>query len=288
MSSQLVWLWVPADLSSLKRNLCLWAVRRTTALLDGLYGGTQPEEPGLSVEIDGGNQLDLPVRSPYIQQTVEFTGAGRPEREQPAAASSSLSLVRSDCGVSVDEAVWKWMKCCSLSLCWGGSVILQSPVLPVMEGDDVTLSCLTKTTPSNLPAAFYKDGSLIRTEPKGHMTLHHVTSSDEGLYRCNIRGHGESPSSRISVEGQDHWLCFLTWIHTFHNFLTGLYFKKCFCFRETHHLCCYNHTSSSSFCLLFISSCHLVASFIAMFCIFTGSTGEERWSQVKRFERNWS
>ncbi|XP_015224369.1 PREDICTED: uncharacterized protein LOC107080675 [Cyprinodon variegatus] len=84
----------------------------------------------------------------------------------------------------------------------GGSVILQSPVLPVMEGDDVTLSCLTKTTPSNLPAAFYKDGSLIRTEPKGHMTLHHVTSSDEGLYRCNISGHGESPSSWISVEGK--------------------------------------------------------------------------------------
>ncbi|XP_038157309.1 uncharacterized protein LOC119794048 [Cyprinodon tularosa] len=82
----------------------------------------------------------------------------------------------------------------------GGSVILQSPVLPVMEGDDVTLSCLTKTTPSNLPADFYKDGSLIRTEPKGHMTLHNVTSSDEGLYRCNIRGHGESPSSWISVE----------------------------------------------------------------------------------------
>ncbi|XP_015258041.1 PREDICTED: regulator of G-protein signaling 18-like [Cyprinodon variegatus] len=69
-----------------------------------------------------------------------------------------------------------------------------------MEGDDVTLSCLTKTTPSNLPAAFYKDGSLIRTEPKGHMTLQHVTSSDEGLYRCNISGHGESPSSWISVE----------------------------------------------------------------------------------------
>ncbi|XP_047241825.1 Fc receptor-like protein 1 [Girardinichthys multiradiatus] len=80
----------------------------------------------------------------------------------------------------------------------GGSVILQSPVLPVMEGDDVTLSCQTKTS-SNLPAAFIKDGSLIRTEPAGHMTLHHVTSSDEGLYKCNIRGHGESPSSWISV-----------------------------------------------------------------------------------------
>ncbi|XP_015260549.1 PREDICTED: low affinity immunoglobulin gamma Fc region receptor II-like [Cyprinodon variegatus] len=83
----------------------------------------------------------------------------------------------------------------------GGSVILQSPVLPVMEGDDVTLSCRNKTH-SNLPAAFYKGDSLIRTESKGHMTLHHVTSSDEGLYKCNISGHGESPSSWISVEGQ--------------------------------------------------------------------------------------
>ncbi|XP_062301342.1 Fc receptor-like protein 5 [Scomber scombrus] len=79
----------------------------------------------------------------------------------------------------------------------GGSVILQSPVLPVMEGDDVTLHCKTKT--SNLPADFYKDGSLIRTEPAGHMTIHHVSKSDEGLYKCYISSHGESPSSWISV-----------------------------------------------------------------------------------------
>ncbi|XP_015250099.1 PREDICTED: Fc receptor-like protein 5 [Cyprinodon variegatus] len=83
----------------------------------------------------------------------------------------------------------------------GGSVILQSPVLPVMEGDDVTLSCLTKTTPSNLTAAFYKDDIFI-SKNLGKRTLHHVTSSDEGLYRCDISGHGESPSSRISVTGR--------------------------------------------------------------------------------------
>ncbi|XP_041841914.1 low affinity immunoglobulin gamma Fc region receptor III-like [Melanotaenia boesemani] len=83
----------------------------------------------------------------------------------------------------------------------GGSVILQSPVLPVMEGDDLTLSCQSKP-PSNLPAAFYKDGSLIRTESTGHMTLHHVTKSDEGLYRCSISSHGESPPSWISVTGK--------------------------------------------------------------------------------------
>uniref|UniRef100_A0A669BR47 Ig-like domain-containing protein n=1 Tax=Oreochromis niloticus TaxID=8128 RepID=A0A669BR47_ORENI len=84
----------------------------------------------------------------------------------------------------------------------GGSVILQSPVLPVMEGDDVTLLCETKTTPSNLPAAFYKDGSLIRKQPTGHMTIQHVSRSDEGLYKCDISGHGESPSSWITVTAQ--------------------------------------------------------------------------------------
>ncbi|XP_076737168.1 sialoadhesin-like isoform X2 [Maylandia zebra] len=81
----------------------------------------------------------------------------------------------------------------------GGSVILQSPVLPVMEGDDVTLLCKTKTAPSNLPAAFYKDGSLIRKQPTGHMTIQHVSRSDEGLYKCDISGHGESNSSWITV-----------------------------------------------------------------------------------------
>ena len=93
------------------------------------------------------------------------------------------------------------MKCCSLSLCSDGSVILQSPVLPVMEGDDVTLTCKTKT--SNLTADFYKDGSLIRTEPAGHMTIHHVSKSDEGLYKCNISSKGESPSSWITVTGEE-------------------------------------------------------------------------------------
>ncbi|XP_042257802.1 Fc receptor-like protein 5 isoform X1 [Thunnus maccoyii] len=79
----------------------------------------------------------------------------------------------------------------------GGPVILQSPVLPVMEGDDVTLHCKNKT--SNLPADFYKDGSLIRTEPAGHMTIHHVSKSDEGLYKCHSSSHGESPPSWITV-----------------------------------------------------------------------------------------
>ncbi|XP_067380857.1 low affinity immunoglobulin gamma Fc region receptor III-like [Channa argus] len=81
----------------------------------------------------------------------------------------------------------------------GGAVILQSPVLPVMEGHDVSLHCQTKRPPSKLPADFYKDGSLIRTEPTGQVTIHHVTKSDEGLYKCHISSHGESPPSWIYV-----------------------------------------------------------------------------------------
>ncbi|XP_044040344.1 Fc receptor-like protein 5 isoform X1 [Siniperca chuatsi] len=81
----------------------------------------------------------------------------------------------------------------------GGSVILQSPVLHVMEGRVVSLHCKTDTPPSNHPAAFYKDGFLISTESTGHMTIHHVSKSDEGLYKCHISCHGESPPSWISV-----------------------------------------------------------------------------------------
>ncbi|XP_005732779.2 Fc receptor-like protein 5 isoform X2 [Pundamilia nyererei] len=81
----------------------------------------------------------------------------------------------------------------------GGRVILQSPVLPVMEGDSITLLCKSKPPHSNLSAVFYKDGSVIRTESTGHMTIPHVSLSDEGLYKCHISQHGESPPSWITV-----------------------------------------------------------------------------------------
>ncbi|XP_073344738.1 Fc receptor-like protein 5 [Pagrus major] len=81
----------------------------------------------------------------------------------------------------------------------GGAVILQSPVLPVVEGDNVTLRCKTRPNPSDLTAGFYKNGSLIRTEPAGHMTIHHVSKSDEGLYKCHTSSHGMSRPSWITV-----------------------------------------------------------------------------------------
>ncbi|KAM4611669.1 sialoadhesin-like [Polymixia lowei] len=81
----------------------------------------------------------------------------------------------------------------------GGDVMLDSPVLPVKEGSVVTLRCRTKT-PSNLPADFYKDGSLISTQSSGEMTIPAVSKSDEGLYKCNISGLGESPHSWLAME----------------------------------------------------------------------------------------
>uniref|UniRef100_A0A8P4KU30 Ig-like domain-containing protein n=1 Tax=Dicentrarchus labrax TaxID=13489 RepID=A0A8P4KU30_DICLA len=76
-----------------------------------------------------------------------------------------------------------------------GSVILESPALPVMEGNNVTLSCRNKTTSSNLKADFYKDGLLMGRSSTGEMIIHSVSKSDEGLYKCKISGAGESAES---------------------------------------------------------------------------------------------
>ncbi|XP_029931850.1 sialoadhesin-like isoform X2 [Myripristis murdjan] len=80
-----------------------------------------------------------------------------------------------------------------------GSVILESPGLPVMEGSDVTLRCRNKRTPSNLTADFYKDGVLIRSSSTGEMTIHSVSKSDEGFYKCSISDSEESKESWLAV-----------------------------------------------------------------------------------------
>ncbi|TKS93298.1 Fc receptor-like protein 5 [Collichthys lucidus] len=81
-----------------------------------------------------------------------------------------------------------------------GPVILESPASPVMEGDDVTLRCRNRNkTTSNLKADFYKDGVLIRSSSTGHVTIRRVSRSDEGHYKCNIFGAGESAESWLAV-----------------------------------------------------------------------------------------
>ncbi|XP_029931552.1 uncharacterized protein LOC115376200 [Myripristis murdjan] len=80
-----------------------------------------------------------------------------------------------------------------------GSVVLESPVLPVTEGSDVTLRCKTKTTPSNLTADFYKNGFLFGNGSTGEMTIHSVSKSDEGFYKCSVSDSGKSPQSWLAV-----------------------------------------------------------------------------------------
>ncbi|XP_059389809.1 uncharacterized protein LOC132123264 [Carassius carassius] len=78
-------------------------------------------------------------------------------------------------------------------------VILESPVHPVTEGDHLILRCLYQhTTPANLRADFYKDGSLIQNQTT-EMTITAVSKSHEGFYYCKHPTRGESPKSWISV-----------------------------------------------------------------------------------------
>ncbi|XP_008299726.1 high affinity immunoglobulin gamma Fc receptor I-like [Stegastes partitus] len=84
------------------------------------------------------------------------------------------------------------------------SVILESPARPVMEGEAVTLRCRHKTSSSSsLTADFYKDELLIGSSSTGNFTITNVSKSDEGLYRCNMSGGGDSPSSWLLVREAD-------------------------------------------------------------------------------------
>ncbi|XP_059210518.1 low affinity immunoglobulin gamma Fc region receptor II-b-like [Centropristis striata] len=99
-----------------------------------------------------------------------------------------------------------------------GPVILESPVLPVMEGESVTLSCRNKTTSTNLPADFFKDGRLIMESSSAETTIKIVSKSDEGLYRCSISGVGESAESWLAVRALHRETC-PSWDHSIYLLL---------------------------------------------------------------------
>uniref|UniRef100_A0AAQ6IDP8 Immunoglobulin domain-containing protein n=1 Tax=Anabas testudineus TaxID=64144 RepID=A0AAQ6IDP8_ANATE len=90
-----------------------------------------------------------------------------------------------------------------------GSVILEIPALPVMKGETVTLRCRNKTTSSQILAHFYHYGEWIISSSTGNMIMYNVSKSDEGLYKCNNSGAGESAESWLIIkDGQTETVSF--------------------------------------------------------------------------------
>ncbi|XP_038839870.1 Fc receptor-like protein 5 [Salvelinus namaycush] len=117
---------------------------------------------------------------------------------KPEGSSCIVSLMPSDSGVYwCESGSGEHSNAVNITVP-AGAVILESPALPVTGGDSVTLRCRNRGTPSNLTADFYKDGSLIRNETTGEMTIPAVSKSDEGLYKCT-NSEGESPESWMTV-----------------------------------------------------------------------------------------
>uniref|UniRef100_A0AAZ1Y2W7 Ig-like domain-containing protein n=1 Tax=Oreochromis aureus TaxID=47969 RepID=A0AAZ1Y2W7_OREAU len=80
-----------------------------------------------------------------------------------------------------------------------GPVILESPAVRVLKEETVALCCRNKIASSNFTADFYKNGYLIHGGSTGKMALQRVSELDEGLYKCNISGAGESPESWLNI-----------------------------------------------------------------------------------------
>ncbi|XP_045567709.1 Fc receptor-like protein 5 isoform X2 [Salmo salar] len=113
-------------------------------------------------------------------------------------SSCNVSLTPSDSGVYwCESGSGEHSNAVNITV-HAGPMILESPALPVTEGDSVTLRCRYQETPSDLTAVFYKDGSLIRAETTGEMTIPAVSKSDEGLYKC-YNSKGDSPESWMTV-----------------------------------------------------------------------------------------
>ncbi|XP_069580512.1 low affinity immunoglobulin gamma Fc region receptor II-like [Brachyistius frenatus] len=181
--------------------MCLWSPYRPSFLTARLTVSPSSSQlfEGDDVSLSCEDE-DVSAGWTLRRNTTRTTGTQCGDWGQPSGSSCTIvSIVPLDGGVCWCESREGATSHMINLTVTGGAVVLQSPVLPVTEGGDVTLRCKTQATPPDLPAAFYKDGLLIGTRPAGHMTLRHVSRSDEGLYRCNISGQGESPPSWISV-----------------------------------------------------------------------------------------
>ncbi|XP_036067140.1 high affinity immunoglobulin gamma Fc receptor I-like [Oryzias melastigma] len=80
-------------------------------------------------------------------------------------------------------------------------LILEAPVLPVVEGEVVTLGCRNRT--SSGFSFFYKNRLLVGNSSTGNWTIERVSKSDEGFYQCSSSGRDYfSPDSWLDVTGE--------------------------------------------------------------------------------------
>ncbi|XP_023202850.1 uncharacterized protein LOC111611212 isoform X1 [Xiphophorus maculatus] len=84
------------------------------------------------------------------------------------------------------------------------TVILESPLHPVEEGENVTLRCFYKEdynddSTSNFSARFYKDNVFIGRKIPGELTL----KAEEGFYKCQHPSKGESQQSWLAVKAKN-------------------------------------------------------------------------------------
>ncbi|XP_054876218.1 high affinity immunoglobulin gamma Fc receptor I-like isoform X2 [Poeciliopsis prolifica] len=81
-------------------------------------------------------------------------------------------------------------------------LILQSPGHPVNEGEALMLHCRFRPPLSSNLTAFYRNGVLVGNSSTGTFAIQSVSKSDEGFYRCNASGVGESAEIWLDVRGR--------------------------------------------------------------------------------------